>query len=278
MYKLCAFADESSAEFGGQIDALLRNGIPYLEIRGVDGENIKNISKDKAKELRRRLDDEGLAVWSMGSPIGKHHLECNFEEHFEDYKRIVEYADILGAKRIRMFSFYAAPGDSEEATKEKVFEGLRRFCDYAPDSIILCHENEKKIYAETPEKCLEIHKAFPRIKAVFDPANFVQCEVDTLKAWDMLADYVEYMHVKDAIADRTVVPAGSGIGNLPELVKKYLAMGGTVMTLEPHLKVFKGLDKLEDGESVRLDVPTYKSNEEAFDAAVAALKRILSEI
>ena len=33
--KLCAFADEASEKLGGQIDALRRNGISLLEIRGV---------------------------------------------------------------------------------------------------------------------------------------------------------------------------------------------------------------------------------------------------
>lgn len=278
MYKICAFADESSPAITGQIDALKRNGIDYLEIRGVDGKNIKDISVEKAKEVRRMLDSEGLAVWSMGSPIGKHHLERDFEEHMEAYKRIIEYAYVLGAKRVRMFSFYAAPGDSAEATKEKVYEGLRRFCEYAPDDIILCHENEKKIYAETPETCLALLKEFPKLRAVFDPANFVQCNVDTLAAWEMLAPYVDYMHIKDAIADGTVVPAGKGIGNVPAIVKDYLANGGQVMTLEPHLTAFTGLDKLEDGESVKQGFTVYKTNEEAFDASVSALKSILASI
>ena len=278
MYKLCAFADESSSAIAGQIDALKRNGISLLEIRGVDGENIKDISLEKAKEVRKMLDDAGLAVWSMGSPIGKHHLERDFEPHMDAYKRIVEYAYVLGAQRIRMFSFYAAPDDSAEATKEKVFAGLTRFCDYAPDDIILCHENEKKIYAETPETCLEILKAFPKMRAVFDPANFIQCNVDTLSAWNMLKPYVDYLHIKDAIADGTVVPAGMGLGNLPAIVKDYLASGKSVMTLEPHLNAFTGLDKLEDGESVKQGFTVYKSNEESFDAAVTALKGILANI
>ena len=278
MYKLCAFADESSPAIVGQIDALKRNGISLLEIRGVDGQNIKDISLEKAKEVRKMLDDAGISVWSMGSPIGKHHLEKDFEPHMDDYKRIVEYAYVLGAKRIRMFSFYAAPCDSAEATEEKVFEGLRRFCDYAPDDIILCHENEKKIYAETPETCVKILKAFPKMRAVFDPANFVQCGVDTLHAWDMLKDYVDYMHIKDAIADGTVVPAGKGLGNVPAIVKDYLARGGSVMTLEPHLNAFTGLDKLEDGESLKQGFSVYKTNEESFDAAVSALNGILANI
>ena len=281
MFTLCAFADESSASVRGQIEALQRNNIPYLEIRGVDGENIKDISLQKAREVRAMLDDAGLAVWSMGSPIGKHHLENPFEPHLDDLKRILEYADVLGAARIRMFSFYAAPGASEEQTHEAVFEGLQAFCDVTPDHITLCHENEKKIWAETPERCLEIHKAFPRIRAVFDPANYVQCGVDTLHAWDLLENYIDYMHIKDAIADGTVVPAGRGLGNVPALVRRYEKIGGRVMTLEPHLMEFTGLTGLEE-EAGRTPLGSlqfrYRDNHEAFDAAVNALKAILQKI
>ena len=39
------------------------------------------------------------------------------------------------------------------------------------------------------------------MKAIFDPANYVQCEVDTLKAWEMIKPYVKYLHIKDALAD-----------------------------------------------------------------------------
>ena len=42
--RLSAFADEASVDLLGQIDALKRNNIEMLEIRGVNGENIKNIS------------------------------------------------------------------------------------------------------------------------------------------------------------------------------------------------------------------------------------------
>ena len=278
MLTLCAFADESSSAFSGQIDALCRNNIPYLEIRGVDGANIKDVTPAQAKELRKKLDDAGLAVWSMGSPIGKLHLEQDFQPHFDDFLRILECADVLGASRVRMFSFYAAPGATEEQTKEAVFEGLRRFQDATPEHIVLCHENEKKIWGETPEKCLEIHKAFPKIRAVFDPANYVQCGVDTLAAWELLAPYVDYLHIKDAIADGTVVPAGMGLGNLPAIVRKYRDQGGKIMTLEPHLKAFTGLDKLEDGESLKQGFTVYKNNEESFDAAVAALRSIIETL
>lgn len=43
-----AFADEASGQITGQIAAMSRNGLQGLEIRGVDGQNISDISIEKA--------------------------------------------------------------------------------------------------------------------------------------------------------------------------------------------------------------------------------------
>ena len=268
--RLSAFADEASVDLEGQIKALKRNNISYLEIRGVDGENIKNISFTKIKEIHTLLEENGIKVWSVGSPIGKDKVDNDFDKQLDDFKRMCEYAQLLGARRIRMFSFFS----KDEGA---VLDRLGRFCDVAPKEIIMCHENEKGIFGDDYESCVKIHKAFPQIKAVFDPANFVQCDVDTLKAWEALSPYVDYMHIKDALADKSVVPAGCGIGNVKELIKKYKAQGGEVLTLEPHLMEFCGLKGLENGESLN-HKPVFTDTNEAFDAGVLALKEILIEL
>ena len=71
-FKLAAFADEADSSLEGQIAAMLNNGIEYLEIRGVDGENISDISADKARGIRVRLDEAGISVLSyafLASPV-----------------------------------------------------------------------------------------------------------------------------------------------------------------------------------------------------------------
>ena len=268
--KLCAFADEASNELKGQIEALKRNNIEYLEIRAVDGQNIKDVSLEKAKEIRNELDANGIKVWSIGSPLGKFKIEDDFNVQIEDFKGIIEKAKILGAKRIRMFSFFTK--DQNES-----FTRLQKFCELVPDDIILCHENEKGIFGDDIEGCAKIHKEFGKIKMVFDPANFVQCDVNTLEAWDTLNKYVDYMHVKDALKDKRVVRAGYGIGNLEKIIKAYVEKGGEVLTLEPHLMEFKGLSELENGESVR-GLVVYNDTNEAFDAGTKALKELLDRI
>lgn len=268
--RLCAFADEASNDLDGQIKALLRNEIGLLEIRGVNGQNIKDIEHARVKEIKKALDDSGISTWSIGSPVGKYDPNADFDAQLESFKHLCESAHILGAKRIRMFSFYSKDTDL-------VLKRLEALCKVAPNDIILCHENEKGIFGDTAECCAQIHQALPQIKAVFDPANFVQCEVDTKQAWEILKPYVDYMHIKDAQKNKSVVPAGQGIGNVEYLIKEYARQGGEVLTLEPHLMEFYGLKDLENGESLS-QTPVFSDTNEAFDAGASALKEILRRI
>ncbi len=274
-----AFADEASPLIDGQIKAMLENGVSGLEMRNVDDINVSDISPEKAKEVRQKLDGAGLITWSIGSPIGKIDIEKDdFGAEKEKLKRTLETADILGAKNIRLFSFYIPDGKSTDGYKNEVISRLGEFLDIAKDSgIDLCHENEKGIYGAKAKECLEIHRALPEMKGIFDPANFVQCGQDTLEAWDMLGKYIKYMHIKDALWDGRVVPAGKGDGNVEKIVSKFISNGGRDFTIEPHLTVFDGLAGLEkDGNTSEVGtLYSYPTKEAAFKAAVDAFKSLI---
>ena len=233
---------------------------------------------DKARELRHRLDDAGLITWSIGSPIGKIHIETDdFEAHKETFKRQLEIAHILGAENLRMFSFYM-PKDKDPAIyKNEVIDRLGVLTNLAIGSgVLLCHENEKGIYGDNAARCLEILEAVPLLRAVFDPANFVQCGQDTIEAWELLKPYVKYMHIKDAKHDGSVVPAGLGDGNLSYLLAEYRLQGGREFTMEPHLSEFVGLGVLErEGEKSQVGEFGYATQAAAFDAGVAAFRAIV---
>lgn len=275
VFKLCAFADEADPSVAGQINALRENGIGLLELRGVDGRNITQLSCDEMKELRLRLEDAGIRVWSIGSPIGKVEPEEDFEEHLRLFRHTLDLAAAAGAGKLRMFSFYVRPDEAEQSAHE-VIDRLGKMLDIAAGSgVTLCHENEKGIFGDTALRCEKLHKALPGLRAVYDPANFIQCGEDTLQAWELLAPYIDYIHMKDAAADGTVLPPGEGIADVPALLRNYAAMGGGVITLEPHLYGFVGLAGLErDGEKTKL-LSRYGSHREAFDAGVNALKALI---
>lgn len=275
-----AFADEASPMIDGQIDAMKRNRLSGLEIRNVDEVNVSDITLEKAQEVKKKMDDNGLTIWSVGSPIGKIDIEKDsFEEHLDKLKRTLEITNALGAKNIRVFSFYLPEQKNPADYKNKVIDRLGRFCEVAADSgICLCHENEKGIYGDIPERCYEIFTSLPEMKGVFDPANFVQCGVDTIKAWEILHSYVKYLHIKDACLDGTIVPAGQGAGNVAFIMEQFYKQGGNVLTLEPHLAEFKGLSDLErEGEESNIRENGYPDNDTAFDAACAALESIILE-
>ena len=277
---LYAFADEASAKLDGQIAAMRRNGLDGLEIRGVDGENISDIAPEKVREIRKKLDENGLCVRSIGSPIGKIRIDDDFAPHLEKFKRTLDTARLLDAENIRLFSFYIPQNEPAENYRNEVIDRLGKFTEIAKDSgVTLCHEHEKEIYGDTPERCLHLFRALPALKGVFDPANFVQCGVEPAAAWEQLRGFIRYMHIKDAKRDGSVVPAGEGDGALPDIIGAFLAQGGTVLTVEPHLAYFDGFAELERaGSTGGIEKYRFLSADEAFDYACGALKKILQSI
>jgi len=271
---ISAFADEAGALFTKQIEMMEKCGVSCLEMRGVNGRNVADMTREEVKCAAQMLESRGLSVWSIGSPIGKIKITDSFEPHLERFKKVLEAAAVSGAKCIRLFSFYDVDTD---AKRDEAVERLSRFIETAKDSgVMLCHENEKGIFGDKAENCLYILKALPELKAVFDPANFIQCGADTKKAWGILSPYVYYLHIKDALPDGRVVPAGKGIGNLPYIINEFGKQGGKVLSLEPHLTVFKGFAELEQKNESIKDNYTYNSAEEAFTAAADSLKNVIS--
>ena len=93
---LCAFADEASTEFDGQIKALLRNNIYNIELRGLDGKNISALSEEEAEIYAEKLEKAGIKVWSLGSPLGKISIDSPREEHENLLRKLLKLADIFG--------------------------------------------------------------------------------------------------------------------------------------------------------------------------------------
>ena len=271
-FHIYAFSDEAAPSLEGQIAALKRNALEGMEIRNVGKVSVSDLTPAQARSVAERLAAEGLKVRSLGSPIGKMKMHDDFETHLEKLKRTVENALILGASRIRMFSFYVPKGEDPENYRETVTERIGRMLEIAANSgVTLCHENEKGIYGDIAERCLKLHKALPGLKAVFDPANFVQCAQPTLEAYGMLESFIDYLHIKDSLADGRIVPAGEGTGEIARILK---TTSCRYLTVEPHLKVFDGFAGLES-EGAKLDgVKVYPDNDSAFDAACAALRKL----
>ena len=275
---LSAFADEYSDNFSEQLTALKNFGISNIELRHADGKNISEMSKNEVKILKNELDAFGISVSSIGSPIGKISLYGDIKTHIELAKRVFEGACILDTSRVRMFSFYIPDGKSCDDCREQVLSYLGDLVVEAEKyGILLCHENEAKIYGESPSRCLDILRYFNgRLKAVFDMGNFV---LDGYKpypdAYRMLYPYIEYFHIKDSLYRGAIVPAGCGEASIQEILDDFRIRSDkdAYITLEPHLETFAGLNALV-GKSFE-NPYKYNNQKEAFSDAVVKLKGIL---
>lgn len=249
--KISGFSDEISESADMQFEVLNKLNIDYFEPRGIDGKNISVLSDSEISLLKEKMQQAGIKASSIGSPIGKVKLEEPFEAHFALFQRVVEIAKLLDTKYIRIFSFYHDGGDVwTEEERRMVLSRLRKMIAYAEEqNVILLHENEKDIYGDTTDRCIDLMQELScsHFKAVFDPANFVQCGQDTKNAYEKLKKYIAYMHIKDALMeDGRVVPAGSGDGNIEYILKDLMSNGyDGYLSLEPHLGSFAGLADLE---------------------------------
>ena len=278
---LSAFADEASPMLDEQIKALQEEGVALIELRGVDGKNVSGLTIEEAANVKAKLDAAGIRLSALGSPYGKASLGVAFDEHLALFKHGLALCKVLDCQRIRMFSFYPAAGASPEDSRAEVLHRLEIMVKLAEEAgVLLVHENEKGIYGDDTARNADLLNHFGnRIGFAFDPANFIQCGVKPAEAYEALHDRITYMHIKDAfLADGAVVCAGHGDGNVPEILRCLNAEreGEVILTVEPHLTVFKGLSDLQDEELKHHEA--YPDSRTAFHAAVQALKDILAAI
>ena len=276
--KLSGFSDEISSDIASQFYVLSKLKMKYFEPRGVNGKNISELDEDDVEFLKKRMYSSGIKASSLGSPVGKIKITDDFLPHFEMYKRVVKTAKTLGARYIRIFSFYK-DGEWTADKKTEVFNRLSKMIDYAKEqNVILLHENEKDIFGDTKERCKELFERLgcENFKAVFDPANFVQCGEDTKEAFGLLKEHIAYMHIKDSKSDGTIVPAGHGEGNIEYILSELFAeCYDGFISLEPHLGTFEGLADLELDDKM-LNLP--KGGEGTFTYAYNELNKIINKI
>ena len=244
--KISGFADEISQDFDQQLKTVTDLGMKYICIRSAEHKGIADYTPEEVRTVLPKLQAAGVGVSSLGTAIGKVEVddEEGFAKQLEQLETLCETAKLLDCSFIRMFSFLIPKDADADSYTDVVLDKLRQFIRIAEKhDIVLLHENEKGIYGDTGARCklLFDRLACPHFKAAFDFANFVQCEQDTAECWELLHDQIAYIHIKDALPGCLLnVPAGTGLGKIPELLRRAFCEEGYhgFLTLEPHLAMF----------------------------------------
>jgi sugar phosphate isomerase/epimerase len=241
VWSLSGFGDEVDPDPAIQAAVLLALGASHIEVRSAWGINVSELEQDAVERLKAILDEKGLKVSAVASPIGKVDVSLPVEHEVARFRQIISVAKGLDTVYVRIFSFYRAEGQGQEDIRAAVMERMAALAQEAAASgIVLLHENEKGIYGDTPERVLDIMETVgsPALRVAWDNANFVQVGVKPYTGgYAMLRPYLEYFQVKDAMAATgEVVPAGEGDGELDATIAALKADGfAGFASLEPHL-------------------------------------------
>jgi sugar phosphate isomerase/epimerase len=276
-FVLSAFGDEITPDHEGQLQVLRELQINYLELRGAWGKNVLHMDDDEIASVQRACAERGVSVSCIGSPVGKSPIGDPIEREINNLSRIFQVAQMVGTRRVRVFSFYPPDtrhphGDARfDEHVEQATSRLARLTEFAhQEGFYLLLENEKGIVGDTLARCHAILSAVdsPHLRFVWDPANFVQVgeAQPAERGWPSLGAFVAHVHIKDAmLADGHVKPAGEGDGQVDALLSRLQDIGYQgFLALEPHLIVA--------GSSAGF------SGAEGMSRAVSALRRLMDRI
>jgi sugar phosphate isomerase/epimerase len=269
-FVLSGFADEISPDLDEQLAVLAAESISHVELRSVWSTNVADFDDTQVARVRRELDDSGVRVSAIGSPVGKIGIDAPFEPELERLRRVADIAHELGTTLVRVFSFFMPQGQDPRIYRTPVMDRMAALAEVAEErGLVLAHENEKEIYGDRPERCADIVASVgsPALRATFDAANFVQCGVRPhSEAYELLRPYLVYVQVKDALAATgEVVPAGQGDGQVSETLAALRDSGFEgYLSLEPHLAMAGRYGGFSGPDGFRL--------------ASAALKDLLGEL
>jgi sugar phosphate isomerase/epimerase len=270
MFTLSAFADEISPDPQEQIEVLKSCGIRYIEFRSILKTNVLKLTDLQIQEFKALLDQHGFGLSAIGSPIGKSVIDQPFELVKEQLKRAIELCHIFETRNVRIFSYYLPEGGEWDDWRRDVLDRMWDKLKIAERaSVRLIHENEHKIYGDSPERVRDLLETVseqltsPCFGAAYDPANFVFCGYDPWEGWEASKEFLVHLHIKDWKAGEAHGRvAGEGDGQVERIMadavsRKYDGFA----TLEPHL--------LGGGPTGGVTGP------ELFPNAVAAFRRIL---
>lgn len=270
-WTLSGFGDEIDPDPAVQVGVLQALGARHIEVRSAWGTNIVDLSPDELDRLAGIFEQRAMGVSAIASPIGKVDVSLPVEHEVERLAKAIAAAKRLGTRYIRLFSFFRGEGIPVEDVRDDVLVRMRAFADAAETAdVILLHENEKDIYGDTPERCLDIVESVGsgHLRLAWDSANFVQVGVAHPfdDGYAMLRPYLEYLQVKDALsATGEVTPAGDGDGQVLETLTALRDDGYTgFASLEPHLADVNALGGF--------------SGPEAFGRAGRAFRRLTDRI
>ena len=216
-FRIGAITDEFSQDLAVAASAMRELGMKGAELRMIGGRNIMDLSDGEIREATNILQENGLQVVAIASPILKcampktaamdsrfEHLRFASDHTWEDQTRLAdrafEIAGRTGAKIVRVFSCWRVVRPAE--VFERVVDALQDLADRAAKhGLIIGLENEPSCNIATAQETASILAAIDHtnLQLVWDPANaYIAGENPFPSGYKMLdTSRVAHVHAKD---------------------------------------------------------------------------------
>jgi L-ribulose-5-phosphate 3-epimerase len=214
---IAAITDEFSPHLPQAIPVMKEIGMTAAELRVVGGKNILDLTGDELKRVKEQLDEAGLSVVSIASPLmkcvlpGGGEVDRRFQQDvfasqhtYDDQPRLTEHAfelaHFFGARIVRVFSYWrtVAPDRCFDA----IVRELAALAELAAkENLLVGLENERACHIGTAAEARRALDAVPNphLVLVWDPANaLVAGEIPFPNGYGLLPPRrVGHVHAKD---------------------------------------------------------------------------------
>jgi sugar phosphate isomerase/epimerase len=243
---ICLITDEVSPSLDEGLAFARNAGIGTIDLRVIDGRNVLALSHGELADAARRVRAAGLAVscictpllkWSPPSKVSKisgdqFGFELGARAPRDVYAEAFAAAEILGARKLRVFSYLAYDGYRVNDLRTPM-DDLLALAETFDMTVHVENEGVCNIQGFAELEALVTTYRHPRLKALPDIANaFLRSKPPSAADLARLLPFTDILHIKDyANALRRFVAVGEGDVPLKALLAATLPAHETPLTL-----------------------------------------------
>jgi sugar phosphate isomerase/epimerase len=209
---------------------------------------------DYCRDLKKRLDDAGLRVWAVHSPLSAYEyllLFSNYPRRVKDglalYRRVMEAAAMLGAKWV---TFH---GDRFE---NPAYRGIEGYCEVigrllelsAKSGVGLSQENVSWCRSSSPEFLAELAARVddPYFGFTFDLKQAVRANVPFETYLGIMGKKIVNVHLSDHLPKDSCLLPGEGEMDYPSFFDRFKQLGyGGPFIIEVYSSDFNSVAQID---------------------------------
>ena len=150
------------------LDIAHRCGCDGVEIWGKDGHLPPEVSDEEIERVKKLCEERNLQIITYGS-----YLRLLSDEFEQSYRRVVDCADTLGARMIRIWAGHISSKDATDDIVDTAAEQLQKLGDYADDKdLLIVIENHDNSLADNSQMILRLINQASRknVKSYWQPS------------------------------------------------------------------------------------------------------------